>query len=499
MNITFLKTSILFILSFSIVISIFLKPALAINAIPVFPGAEGFGTETRAAYGNPGVDPVIFKVTTLNDGGAGSLRAAIEASEPRVIIFEVAGTINLTKGLRIKYPYVTIAGQTAPSPGITLAGDGIEISTHDVLIQHLRVRTGDRGGSTSPVDRGALEVASSTNEVYNIVIDHSSFSWATDENVSTWFSGLHDVTFNKNIISEGLNNSSHPKGAHSCGLLIGDYSKRIAVIGNLFAHNSFRNPATKGGTSEIILNNLIYNYWSGAIHYHNGDKSGPVLSTVVGNVIETGKDTPSWAWPIDIWDMESGTQIYLKDNQYNGQIPTDPWSIVQVGQSSITRVVSPPIWISPLTVRSSSEVKDNVLANAGARPWDRDAVDKRIVNDVKNKTGRIIDSQDQVGGWPNLPETHRALTLPNNPNGDDDQDGYTNLEEWLQQMDLSSPLPSCPLQSRGDINCDNSIGINDLLLLLNNWGSTTYAEGDLNSNGRIESGDLLTVLSNWGG
>lgn len=387
--------------------------------LKVFPGAEGFGSETSAGRGGE-----IIKVTNLNDHGPGSLRTAIESDGPRIIVFEVGGTIVLSDTLTIDHPFITIAGQTAPSPGIMLKGAGIRIRTHDVLVQHFRVRVGDSPQGPSPVSRDALEVLGPS--AFNVVIDHLSASWAIDENGSTWYAP-HDITISNSIFSEGLNASLHSKGAHSKGILIGDHSRNISLIGNLIAHNAERNPRVNGGASLLVVNNLMYN--SGGTHFISiGSSSGPSEVSVIGNVFIDGPNTSpdSRVGKVEA-DSPEGTAIFFEGNQASNNVP-------EYSTAFDPRVPSPPVMLSPLTIRNTNTVESWVLAGAGARPADRDSVDKRIVTEVVQRTGRIIDSQKQVGGWPEPLKTVRPFLFPANPNGDDDGDGYTNIEEILHRM-----------------------------------------------------------------
>ncbi len=399
--------------------------------LPVFPGAEGFGVTTPAGRGGR-----ILRVTNLNDSGPGSLRAAIDSAGPRIVIFEVSGTIALSSKLDLDDPYITIAGQTAPSPGITLKasnsffgdGDGlIAIKTHDVLIQHLRLRTGDLGPSGSQPD--ALSIGQSNADVHNVVIDHCSFSWAVDENLSTWY-GSHDITISNAIVSEALQNSDHPEGPHSKGFLMGDNTKRVALLRSLFAHNFDRNPFIKGGATAVVANNVFYN-----IGQPFGARTGssgspwPLDASLVGNAWLRGVNTPDPAYAISVsGDTLPGSRLYLSDNlatelsPYQNSAAFDPL------------VAGPPVWAEPLALMPSGTVEAHVLSNAGARPTDRDAVDQRIVSEVQTRAGRVIDSQDQVGGWPELAQNTRPLAVPANPHADDDGDGYTNVEEWLHQF-----------------------------------------------------------------
>ena len=194
-------------------IILILLPSLA-SGLPAFPGAEGFGTDTPGGRGGQ-----VFEVTNLQDSGAGSLRVCIEASGPRTCVFRAGGTITLSSPLTINNPYVTIAGQTAPGGGITIRGGGVFVQTHDVVIRYISVRRGP-GGSNYAI----LISDNNADDVYNVVLDHCSTSWATDQTVTTWYAA-HDVTISWTIISESLDCSTHPKGCHSKALHTGGYDK----------------------------------------------------------------------------------------------------------------------------------------------------------------------------------------------------------------------------------------------------------------------------------
>ncbi len=390
----------------------------------VFPGAVGYGVDTPAGRGGQ-----IIKVTNLNASGAGSLKAAIETSGARIIVFEVGGIIDLNKAyLNITQPYVTIAGQTAPSPGITIIRGGMEIRTHDVLMKHIRIRMGD-AGATSGFEP---DVTTYGADCYNIVIDHCSVSWGVDENLS--ISGprydgpngtSRKVTYSYNIISEGLYDSIHSKGIHSMGTLVHDYCTDIAVIGNLYAHNNERNPWYKGFCTGVIVNNLIYNPGKWAIRLgfvaSEWTDSGitpqiPKVS-IIGNYMKYGVNTPAGQSMVG---SNSGGSAYMEDNQCytlsGGSAPL---------YSSITILTSKPSWPEYITQISSGSVPNNVLNHAGARPKDRDSVDKRIVSEYQNGTGSFIDSQTDVGGYPGAAMTTRTLTVPS-----------TGIDEWLHSFSL---------------------------------------------------------------
>lgn len=406
------------------------SPTYTGGPLPVFPGAVGFGTKTRAGRGG-----AILKVTNLNDSGAGSLRAALEAAGPRIVVFEVGGTITLLSNITIWNPYLTIAGQTAPSPGIHIKGAGFVIRAHNVLMQHLTIRPGTDVADVPIESRDAIFLKASYTllppeyGVYNVVIDHVSTSWAVDENVSTW-QPIKDVTFSNMIISEGLENSIHPQGPHSKGLLVGPSAHNVAIVGNLFAHNGDRNPEMSGDTWTYVANNVIYDAvhnWAGPVEWQDGYNYGPSKGTLVGNAMMLGPNGGCTYLSIFQSMNKIGSEIFVHDNirpgtEFINKASFDP------------RVGAPPV-VNPGYVSLPASVTEaSVLAKAGSRPRYRDPVDARIVREVQTRTGRMIDSVSQVGGYPVFPKTYRALEIPANPHADDDGDGYTNIEELLHRM-----------------------------------------------------------------
>lgn len=409
-------------------------------ALPVIPGLSGHGVDTPAGRGG-----TVYRVTNLNDSGAGSLKACVDASGPRVCVFEVSGTIHMSGDLNIRNPKITIAGQTAPSPGITLRGGGIWVKTSDVLIQHLRVRPGDDPAGSTPENRDALKISAPEGvTMKNIVIDHCTFTWALDETASLMY-GWDNVTLSNNILGEPLHDSIHPKGPHGYGVLI--ETGRVTLTGNLFYSNKDRNPHSRA-PELVMVNNVIYNP-DGIVKLGT---TGPVTkNTLIGNVIIPGPDTRAQK-PIQIRAggedaLPSGSRIYLADNAHPNAT-SDPWSIADyytvAGDITKYRTNAPPAWVANLTrlPTSGNVVLNTVLTRAGARPADRDAVDKRIIEAVRNRTGRTINCvapngtarcERNAGGWPNLPMNKRTLTLPSNPN-EVTPSGYTRLELWLHEM-----------------------------------------------------------------
>ncbi len=388
--------------------------ALGADRVKAFPGAQGW-----AAYTPGGRGGSIIRVTTLKAQGPGSFAEAVATKGPRIIVFEVGGVIDLQKkSISIREPFVTIAGQTAPSPGITFIRGGINIAAHDVIVRHIAVRPGE----ASAEKKSGWEVDGMATSSYNIMVDHCSCTWATDENLSASgprFDGRtiedwrrntsHSVTFSRCIIAEGLSRSTHAKGEHSKGSLIHDNATDIAIIGNLYASNVRRNPYFKGGVRGIVVNNYIANPGRAAMHYglQSGEWTGhdPVTGqmAIVGNVMEHGLDTPE-NLPLFVITGRGPVEVFAQDNLALDRSGRGV-RIISADPEKCRRVDRPPLWPDELEAAPAAAVKDSVLAHAGARPWDRSAVDQRIVQGVREGTGRIIHSEQDAGAYPALKET----------------------------------------------------------------------------------------------
>jgi uncharacterized protein YjdB len=386
-------------------------------AVPVFPGAVGFGAMTPA--GRMGR---VIRVKNLNNSGDGSLRAALtDSAGPRTIICEISGTIALASKIAVPNGYVTFAGQTCPSPGLTIRNYGISIRAPHVLIQHLRIR---HGASQPSGNYDAMEILGPFGA--NVVIDHVSMSWGVDENFSTWYGGAQNITLSNSIVSEGVASAGEP----GKGLLLGDSTRNLAVIGNLIANNQDRSPYWKGYSTGVQVNNLIYN-WGGnqASYTADPEGSGPAQVSIVGNRFVRGPSTPSGS-PIQIYSSSAtGTKVYVADNAdgRTASPPSDPWSLVYNQEGSGAVATFAPVWPNGFTAASVPSVSA-VTSKAGACPNWRDAVDTRIVDEVTNGTGSAT-SFTMI--WPSLSQGTTSHSVPSNPHGDDDTDGYTNLEEWL--------------------------------------------------------------------
>ena len=383
-----------------------------------FPGAAGWAAQTPGGRGGR-----IIRVTNLRATGAGSFRAAVEAKGPRIVVFEVGGVIDLGRtSLAITEPFLTIAGQTAPSPGITIIRGGIDLRAHDAIVRHIRIRTGVDG---QPPRSGWEADAFSTITAHHVIVDHCTMSWALDENLSASgprFAGAtpaewrqntsHDVTFSYNLLAEGIAHGSHPKGEHSKGSLIHDNAGGILIYRNIYAHHVERSPLLKGGVQAVLVNNLIYDPGLRAVHYNlmalewAGHPYQPGELSAVGNVLRGGPSTDE-RLPFLMLGGDGDLHYYGRDNlavdRHGAPLP-------MFGRYGETRArlierSKPGIWPAGLPVLPARDVETHLLANAGARPWDRDAHDLRVLFFIAEGRGEIIDDEKQVGGYPAFEET----------------------------------------------------------------------------------------------
>lgn len=383
-----------------------------------FPGAVGWAKETPGGRGGR-----IIRVTTLAATGPGSLREAVDAKGPRTVVFEVAGIIDLgLTTLAIREPFLTIAGQTAPSPGITIIRGGIDIHGHDVIVRHIRIRTGVDG---QPKRSGWEADALSAVAAHNVIIDHCTLSWGVDENMSAsgprfkgdslaeWRKNTsYNVTFSYNLASEGLADASHPKGEHSKGGLVHDNGTNILIYRNIYAHNVERSPLLKGGVQAVVANNLIYDPGRRAVHYNLMalEWAGyPYVTgelSAVGNVLRGGPSTDA-DLPFLMLGGDGDLKYHARDN-----IAVDKWGrplpiFGRYGetQAKLIRAKKPPQWPAGLAVMPSRDIETHLLSHAGARPWDRDAHDIRVLFFIAEGRGAIIDDEKEVGGYPVMPTT----------------------------------------------------------------------------------------------
>jgi pectate lyase len=421
--------------------------------VPAFPGAEGAGSLSAGGRGGR-----VLRVTNLEDAGPGSLRAAVEAKGARTIVFDVGGTIRLGKPLIVRNGRVTIAGQTAPGGGITLRDRHFGIEADDVIVRYIRARLGDE----SRIESDAFTIGSGRR----IIVDHVSASWSVDETLSSGSryrqpeDDLRDVTVQWSIISESLRKSLHAKGEHGYGsLLRGGRGARMTFHHNLWAHHLARMPRPGNyltpdedgvGAYYDLRSNVFYN-WGGSRAGYNAD-SGDAASHAAYNFVDNYyKEGPDSKKPIAFDERNPIAKAWFSGNAMNGRIPDDPWSLVS-GRSDADYRLSGPIRFPAVARDPALKAYERVLARAGASRV-RDAVDVRVVDGVRAGTGRLIDSQNDVGGWPELAagrpwvdgdgdgmpdDWERAQRLdpadPADGAADRDGDGYTNLEEWMNGL-----------------------------------------------------------------
>ena len=331
-------------------------------------------------------------VTTLADSGPGSLRAALSMGGRRHIVFQVGGEIMLKKPLTIYNPYVTIAGETAPSPGISILGDKLQIRASEVIVRGIRVRVGEKPGSGASARDGiSIDLGPKGARVKNVLVEHSSVAWAIDEGIGVWGEGVSNVRIRNSIIAETLRRSIHPKVKHSMGMLIGKGAQNVVIERNLFVSNEYRNPVIDAGVSAVVLNNLIYNPGTNAFHIYGKPDAGPTLVSVVGNVVIAGPDTHDFLRSFD-HGVDPGSEIYFSDNRATGATAfSTSEGAGKRGKDPVPFVDKPPLWFDWLTVLPTQDVEAEIAATAGARPGDRDAVDRRLVEDLKARSGAIRD------------------------------------------------------------------------------------------------------------
>ena len=389
-----------------------------------FPGAEGFGKYTSGGRGGK-----VVVVSNLNDSGPGSLREALELNEPRIVVFEVAGTIALESPLEVNHGNLTIAGQSAPGEGISIRNYPIKINDDNVIIRYFRSRMGD--------EKAVQDDGISIIGQKDIIIDHSTFSWGTDESAS--FYDNENFTLQWSIISESLNNSVHEKGEHGYGGIWG--GKGASFHHNLLAHHKSRNPRFNGartmGTPEQEVadfrNNVIYNWRANSAYA--GEEGN---YNVVNNYYKAGPATNKGVRDriVEVWAPYGN--FYVNGNYVHGFPEVSRQNEKGVdGDDPEKALIQKPIPVLAIPEQSAEEAFEQVLAHSGAN-LQRDVVDRRIVEEARSGTASygtkkdgIIDSQKQVGGWPEL----KAGKVP----ADKDRDGMPDAWEKAHKLDPANP------------------------------------------------------------
>ncbi|MCC9137247.1 polysaccharide lyase family 1 protein [Pontibacter silvestris] len=386
-----------------------------------FPGAEGFGKYTTGGRGGE-----VYTVTNLNDSGPGSLREAIWKKGPRTIVFAVSGTIDLEAPLDINNGDITIAGQSAPGDGVCLRNYPVSVKADNVIIRYMRFRLGDKKAQEADAIGG-------TKGKSNIIIDHCSMSWATDEGAS--FYSNKNFTLQWCIIAESLNQSVHHKGDHGYGGIWG--GEGATFHHNLLANHNSRNPRFSGSSSttnsadELVdfRNNVIFNWKNNSIY--GGEKG---RYNLVNNYLKPGPATLESKRDRILEPYAPYGQFYVAGNYIDGfaNISDDNWDGGIQCEHPDSVKAEHPFSVVAIKDHEPGRAYELVLAQAGAS-YKRDAADARVVNEVRSgkpssgKEGNgIIDSQGDVGGWPEL----KSLPVP----ADADSDGMPDAWEKKHQL-----------------------------------------------------------------
>jgi len=437
---------------FKILIILIVLPDKAIPQLLAFPEAEGYGKLASGGRGGK-----VIEVINLNDSGPGSLRTAIEESGPRTIIFRISGTISLNSELIINNGDLTIAGQTAPGDGICIKNFQTIINSENIITRFIRFRLGDE----KKQEADALSVMNSKN----IIIDHCSFSWGIDEVIS--FYDNENSTLQWCIVSEALNNSYHHKGEHGYGGIWG--GKNTSFHHNLLAHNYSRNPRFNGSRTGTLpeeeladfINNVVYNWGTNSSY---GGENGNY--NLVANYYKSGPGTKKKIKDRIVEPYGKG-KWFIKENYVEGypEISTDNWAGgVQGDFANFKELKSDvPLGSHAIYYQTPQNAFEDILKFAGAIFPKRDEIDTRIINEVRNSDvdsgNGIINSQEEVGGWPVLNSTEPPLDsdhdgMPDewesrmnlNPNDPEDRNkiafsGYSFLEEYLNELG-KFPVPN---------------------------------------------------------
>ncbi|MFM9954467.1 MAG: pectate lyase [Opitutaceae bacterium] len=409
-------------------------------ALPAFPGAEGFGANTPGGRGGK----VLF-VTNLDDSGPGSFREACLADGPRIVIFRVAGTIALKSPLTVTKPFLTIAGQSAPGDGVCLRDATLGIATHDVVVRYLRCRLGDETAR----EADALDLL---NGAHDCVIDHCSATWSIDECLST--SGNNqNCTIQWCLIGESLRQSKHAKGPHGYGSLA-RANGPMSWHHNLWIHNDARNPRLGDSYDRPpsptfdVRNNVMYDFGGTA----SGLTQGKWVANYVGNYLLPGPSSTAKS-PIHIGNkpVDSNITFYINGNIFEGHddMNADNSKFIdfyEIDGKPQVKTVPTPFPTAPVTTVSAKEALELVLAGVGATRPKRDTVDARLVDHVRTKTGKMINSQTEVGGWPEL----KSGPLP----ADTDNDGMPDAWETARGLDPKNPADASAVAKSGYTNVE---------------------------------------------
>jgi hypothetical protein len=413
-----------------------------------FPGAEGFGKFCTGGRGGR-----VFVVSNLKDRGEGSFREAAEWSGKRIIVFALSGTIHLEAKLYIK-GNVTIAGQTAPGDGICIADNSVGFGGDNIIVRYMRFRMGDKYQKGGMVDGNGGDDAFGGNRRNNIIIDHCSISWSTDEVFSVYAGD--NSTLQWNIISEPLNYSYHFETGdtdyekHGYGAIWG--GAHLSAHHNLFAHCNSRNPRFDGirnASTELVdfVNNVIYNWGGNNIYAGEGGNYN-----LINNFFKYGPET-KMSTKFQIVNPNNKLpkipfgKFYVMGNFVDGakDVTRNNYLGVHMGNNGTEQdkkdaIINSPHAVTTIQMQSAKDAYESVLCKVGAS-FRRDTLDERIIKDVKNRTGKFIDVQ---GGFPH--GTEYELTLGAWPNlkslkseSDKDKDGIPDDWEKMKGLNCDDP------------------------------------------------------------
>lgn len=424
-----------------------ISPLINAQEVLSFPGAEGFGRFTTGGRGGK----VYFVTNLKDDHSEGTLRYALNQKGPRYIVFKTSGTIYLESPLKIKEGNITIAGQTAPGDGITVANYETFVAADNVIIRYLRFRMGDQ----KKFEGDAL----GARFIKNLIVDHCSMSWSTDETVSIYAN--ENTTLQWCIIAESLRNSFHQKGAHGYGGIAG--GKLASFHHNIYAHHDSRNPrlgeyaGSKFALTDLtdFRNNVMYNWGHNSIYggegmnvniINNYYKPGPATITRQRIAAIDKNENPktevynTWGKYYIHGNVMEGNPETTKDNWKEGVFNQmkSSYNLTEKDKNSI-RINQPHDIKNNTITHTAQEAYEKTLQYGGASLV-RDALDLHIIKDIKTgnfsykgskgSTNGIIDSQEDVGGFPNL---RQKKPLP-----DSDNDGMPDEWEIKHHLDPKS-------------------------------------------------------------
>jgi len=430
--------------------ALILLAGLSTYAQKSFPGAEGYGSRTRGAYAGSSTPRVLYVDNLSSDivstgTDRGSLEWCITRPYPRIILFLVGGLIDYSgkkDQVQITESYCSIYGQSAPSPGITIYGCDFSVgkNDHDIVIQHLRIRPGSQLGYGDPENRDAFSCYG-----YNIMLDHCSLSWAIDENYATAPFTTHHITISNCLLSHPLQYANGGQDGYGLYLAM---DSCVTYIKNLLAYSRDRNPRAQTEKLAYINNyNLAADFFCGPRIYPT---KGNALQNhaYVNNIADyVGQGSSNYAFAkIYASHSEDGGATTNTDSKFYFSGNISPRSLSRPGMSdwqyvdkevALKEQTTSPISLSGHNILPVSQLKDYLYANAGARPWDRDSYDQQVIDRVRAK--------EYWGGKLQFPKpviasTQHVLSLPSDPHGDVNSNGFTNLEEWVFNMQKSNKL-----------------------------------------------------------